>query len=238
MTRNGIFIAIEGGDGSGKATQAELLRKYLSDNLKKKVLKLSFPRYGEESSYYVSQYLNGLYGATDEAPADLVSLAYALDRFAAKNEILAFLEQPNSIVVADRYVSSNLAHQGAKYYNKYERGAYYRRILNTEYDILGIPKPDKNIVLIVPTDTAQQNVDNKSARLYTNKKRDMHESDASHLEKAKSNYEELCQLYPNDFTPILCTNQDGKMRSSEEIQNDIIAIVKDIIDKNQANLLK
>lgn len=216
----GLFIAIEGGDGSGKGTQSKLLAEYLtSEGLD--VYEADFPRYGESSAYYVERYLNGDYGGPDDVPADLGSLPFALDRFAAKDDITTHLQKANSIVVSNRYVASNLAHQGTKLVDTAERRAFYERTKLTEYGILGIPKPDLNIVLLVPAETAQANVDKKDTRTYTDKKRDIHEADASHLEKAKANYEELCQLYPEEFTAIECTDESGTMRPINEIQLEI-----------------
>ncbi len=228
--QQGLFIAIEGGDGSGKRTQSNLLVDYLKNELHKNVLKVSFPRYGEASAYYAGQYLDGTYGSADEVPADLASLAFALDRYAAKSDIKAFLEQPETIVVSDRYMASNLAHQGTKFDNPDSRHAYYERMMNTEYEILGIPRPSLNIVLVLPTDLAQANVDKKDAveanRSYTNKTRDIHESDPHHLERAKANYEELCQLYPNEFVAVICTNEAGEMRSIDDIQSEILSHIQ------------
>ena len=222
----GLFVAIEGGDGSGKGTQSELLREHVSTTLGKHVLKVSFPRYGEQSAYYASQYLNGVYGTADEVPADLASLTYALDRFAAKDDIEAQLALPGGFVIADRYVASNLAHQGTKFENPAERQAFYERMMATEYEVLGIPKPSINIVLIMPTDLAQANVDKKDARSYTENKRDIHEADASHLDRAKANYEELCYLYPSEFRSVQCTDNSGAMRSINDIQREIRTILK------------
>jgi len=224
MSERGIFIAIEGGDGSGKATQAEILRQFMSEKLGKHVMKVSFPRYGEDSAYYAAEYLNGAYGSADSVSGDLASLAYAVDRYAASGDIKECLDN-NGFVIADRYVASNLAHQGTKFQDKNERAAFYERMRNTEYGILGIPRPDKNIVLIMPTDHAQSNVDKKATRSYTSKKRDIHEADASHLDRAKSNYEELCDIYPDEFTPIKCTDEKGNMRTIEDIQREIQAVV-------------
>ncbi len=221
----GLFVAIEGGDGSGKGTQTALLVDYLEKELNKTVFKVSFPRYDKPSGYYVGRYLDGDYGTADEVPADLASLAYALDRYAASAEINEVLHKPGSVVVADRYVASNLAHQGTKFHDEASRRAYYERMKNTEYAILGIPKPTINIVLIMPTELAQANVDKKDARLYTAKKRDIHEADASHLDRAKANYEELCELYPDEFTAIQCVNSDGAMRSIDDIQQEIRTIL-------------
>jgi len=222
----GLFVAIEGGDGSGKGTQSELLREHVGTTLGKHVLKISFPRYGEQSAYYASQYLNGVYGTADEVPADLASLTYALDRFAAKDDIEAQLALPGGFVIADRYVASNLAHQGTKFENPAERQAFYERMMATEYEVLGIPKPSINIVLIMPTDLAQANVDKKDARSYTENKRDIHEADASHLDRAKANYEELCYLYPSEFRSVQCTDNSGAMRSINDIQREIRTILK------------
>jgi dTMP kinase len=221
----GDFIAIEGGDGSGKATQTELYRVYAADILKKTVLKLSFPRYGEDSAYYAERYLNGAYGASNDVPAELGSLPYAIDRFAASGEIRDFLKQPNSLVISDRYIASNLAHQGVKIADANERKKFYERTMTTEYEVLGIPRASKNIVLLMPSHHAQANVDKKATRSYTTMKRDIHEADADHLEKAKANYEELCRLYPNEFIAIQCINESGAMRSIEDIQNEIRQII-------------
>ncbi len=218
------FVAIEGGDGSGKGTQSELLREYLSNILKLDVLKVSFPRHGVKSADIAGKYLNGDYGQADQVPADLASLAYAVDRFSAGDEMKQQLAKQKGFVIADRYVASNLAHQGTKFANKKERLAFYDRIIELEYVTLGIPKPDKQIVLIVPTDIAQLNVDKKAARSYTDKKRDIHEANASHLERAKANYEELCRIYPEEFTAIQCV-ENGQMRSIEEIQAEIQSLI-------------
>jgi dTMP kinase len=220
------FIAIEGGDGSGKGTQAELLRKHYVETLGKHVLKISFPQYDKGSAYFVKKYLNGEYGTSaDDVSPRLASLFYALDRFDAKPEIISHINDPNGIIIADRYVASNMAHQGTKYDNPIDRRSYYDWEMDTEFGICGIPRPDKNIVLLVPTSLAQQNVDKKDTRSYTDQKRDIHEADASHLDRAKANYEEICQLYPDKFSPINCVDDSLKMRRIEDIQQEIRAIL-------------
>lgn len=224
----GVFIAIEGGDGSGKKTQAELLVAYLRDSLKKNVLTIAFPQHGQFSSYYADQYLNGRYGGINDVHADLASLPYAFDRFAAAPEIRKVLDDPNGIVIADRYVASNLAHQGSKFSDEKERHEYYERMMKTEYEVLGIPRPDVNIVLLVPSAIAQENIDKKDARNYTELTRDIHEQDSEHLDRSKANYEELTKLFSDEFKAIECT-QNGAMRPIDEIQSDIRHRIEDFI---------
>lgn len=223
----GLFIAIEGGDGSGKGTHAKLLSDYLREK-GYDVHESDFPRYGEPSAYYVERYLNGDYGGPDDVPADLGSLPYAIDRFAAKDAIAEHLKKEKGIVISNRYMASNLAHQGAKIDEPNLRKVFYERTKTTEYDILGIPKPDLNIVLIMPSEHAQANVDKKETRGYTSLKRDIHEADADHLDKAKANYEELCELYKSDFTAINCTDDSGAMRPIDDIQQEIRHLIDDV----------
>lgn len=220
----GLFIAIEGGDGSGKSTQAALLSEFLVEQ-GKTVYRQKFPQYGQDSAYYVERYLNGAYGQTNDVPADLGVLPYAIDRYAASATMRERLADENAVVVCDRYMGSNLAHQGAKIPDADERQAFYERTQITEYDVLGIPRADINIVLLMPTNLAQANVDNRSDRDYTDKKRDIHEADADHLEKAKANYEELCRIYPDEFTAVNCTDDSGAMRPIDDIQQEIRQII-------------
>lgn len=220
----GLFIAIEGGDGSGKGTHAELLRQY-AEGQGYDVYKISFPRYGEDSAFYVEQYLNGAYGSANDVPADLGVLPYAIDRYAASGDIRAHLAKEKSLVIADRYMASNLAHQGTKVTDEIMRKAFYERTKTTEYGVLGIPMPNHNIVLIMPTEHMQANVDKKAVRSYTELKRDIHEADSNHLDLAKARFEELCTVYPQEFTPILCTDDSGAMRSIDDIQSDIRSII-------------
>jgi len=217
------FIAIEGGDGSGKRTQAEIFYRYAVDELKKNVLKMSFPRYSEPSAFYAKQYLNGIYGSAEDVHPELGILPFALDRYAASPEIRQHLALPNSLVISDRFMASNLAHQGAKIADAGERKSFYEKTMHTEYEILNIPRPMKNIVLLVPTHIAQANIDRKdpATRTYTEQQRDIHEADASHLEMAKANYEELCRLYPDEFVSINCVDASGNMRSVDSIQDEI-----------------
>lgn len=228
----GIFVTLEGGDGSGKATQSKLLvdrlQKVFGDH---NVLHISFPQHGEPSSYYADQFLNGAYGTISDVHPDLASLPYALDRYAASHKIREHLAHPQSVVVSDRYVGSNLAHNGSKFQDNKERREYYERQMQTEYDILGIPVPDINIILLVSTEKAQSNVDKKAVRGYTSRTRDIHEEDATHLDRTKIAYHELVVLYPDRFTSIDCMDANGNMRSIKDIHNEIVTIFEKLTNQ-------
>lgn len=225
----GAFIVIEGGDGSGKATQAlELETHALQKGYN--VLRVSFPNYDAPSARFIVHYLNGKFGPARDVHPELASMLYAIDRYAVSEKIKTHLQKPHALVIADRYVASNLAHQGTKFTRKAERLKFYQNILEVEYGVLDLPKPDLNVVLLVPTVVAQANVNRKPSRSYTSEKRDEHEKDAEHLQRANTNYAELTELYPDDYVAISCMEPDDKnMRSVADISEDIWQTVQPLL---------
>lgn len=207
--RSGLFIAIEGSDGSGKGTQFKLL----VERLKAEGFEVStydFPQYEKESSYHVREYLNGHYGTAEELGPYTPSLFYALDRFSAAAEIANDLAN-GKIVLSNRFSGSNMAHQGTKFSTEQERRAFFEWLDQLEFGMLQIPKPDLNLVLLVPAETAQKLVDQKEKRTYTESTRDLHEADLGHLKRAVEVYEQLCETFPENFTSIECTKDDALM---------------------------
>lgn len=221
MADNGRFIVIEGSDGSGKSTQFKLLVDYLTaHNIP--FASHHFPRYEEPSSYFVQEYLKGTYGGADEQGAYRPSLFYALDRFAAGEGIRKELEE-GKIVLCDRYIGSNMAHQGQKLASQEERTKYFSWLHEIEYDILGIPKPDENIVLSMPAELSMKLM---SQRDQSNSvKGDIHEADPHHLERSVRTYREICELFPDEFYLVDCADND-KLRTIEAIHQQILARLK------------
>ena len=217
MSKNqeqGAFFVIEGTDGSGKGTQFRLLQEKLE--LKGyEVAVFDFPQYEQPSAYFVSEYLNGRYGTADAVGPYVGSLFYALDRYQASRAIREALEA-GKVVLANRFTSSNMAHQGAKIDHEQERKGYYIWLDNLEYEMLKIPRPTKHFVLRVDTEVAQRLVDEKQMRSYTDKKRDIHEVDLEHLRKSAQIYQELCDLFPKDFMQIDCM-RNNQLMSIEEV---------------------
>lgn len=212
--QKGTFIVLEGTDGSGKGTQFKLLAEQLQADGHDVAL-FDFPRYSEPSSYFVKQYLNGNYGSGEEVGPYTGSLFYALDRYDTAEAIRQAIQQ-GKVVLANRFTASNMAHQGTKFRSVEERRGYFIWLDNLEYEMLRIPRPDLNIVLRVDADIAQQLVDRKAKRDYTDKQRDLHEADLDHLRRAVEVYDDLCQLFPKDFTRIDCV-RGGQLLSIEDI---------------------
>lgn len=224
MKKTGKFIVIEGSDGSGKSTQFALLLDYLQIK-GEEVVVYKFPQYEEPSSFFVREYLNGNYGSAEELGAYTPSLFYALDRFHAAQGIR---EQLNAgkVVLCDRYIGSNMAHQGQKLEDQDERDAYLAWLHNLEYNMLKVPKPDLSIVLLMPADLASELMSQREdKRSYTSAQKDLHEADLSHLKKAVAMYTKLCDIFPNDFTAVNCISKDGSLRTKSDIHQEIRRIL-------------
>lgn len=206
------FIVIDGTDGSGKKTQAELLvARMRREGLP--VHPASFPRYGNPSAYFVEKFLRGGYGPAAESLGKRASLFYALDRFDAAPGIRETLGS-GTHVVTDRYVASNMGHQGSFMKDRAQRDAYFAWNDEIEHGILGIPRPDLNLVLHVPADIA---IDLKRQAGAKDGKPglDIVEGDIEYLRSGEECYLDIAARFPG-FRLIEC--MDGnRLRSKEEI---------------------
>lgn len=224
----GTFIVIEGTDGSGKGTQFKrLVARLESEGYD--VATFDFPQYDQPSSYFVREYLNGKYGTADAVGPYTGSLFYALDRYEAAPKIRQALAE-GKVVLANRFTGSNMAHQGTKFANAEQRKGYFIWLDNLEFQMLGIPRPDQSIVLRVPAEIAQQLVDQKNERSYTDKKRDIHEADLRHLQRAVEVYDDLCHLFPKDFLRIDCV-RSGKLMSIDQVEDMVWHTVQPLLPK-------
>ena len=217
MTR-GRLIAIEGIDGSGKRTQVELLTAALRER-GHSVFATGFPQYDSWFGKMVGQFLNGELGPLESVDPHFTVLLYAGDRFEAKPKLEAALDK-GQIVLVDRYIGSNLAHQAARA-DSSKRAAFQEWIEHLEYGIYGLPKEDLVLCLRVPAVEAQKLVALKSARSYTSAQKDLLEASLRHLEEAAQMYDTLAKR-PN-WKTIECFDLKRKqMRAPEDIAKEVV----------------
>lgn len=227
MINVGRLIVIEGTDGSGKKEQL----KKLVARLKKEgvsVREFDFPRYEKPSSYFVTRYLRGDYGTLEEVGPQKASLFYALDRF----DVSTFMKRALTkgyVLVSNRYVASNMGHQGSKIRNSRERRDFFRWVEKIEYNILGIPRPEINILLHVPAAVGYKLVEKKGKRAYLGKsRRDIHEIDIEHLKAAEESYLELARTFPDEFQVIECFEEE-RLLSINEIHERVWRVVQKLV---------
>lgn len=219
----GKIIVIEGTDGSGKATQTQLLLEKLEkENISCKVI--SFPRYNTPTGRIIGQcYLGkkGLgegdiswFGEADKVNPKIASLYYAADRLAAKEEIERLINSGTTVIL-DRYVESNMGHQAGKERNAEKREEIIKFINDFEYGMLNLPKPSLVIFLYMPLEKAVE----------LRKKRgegDGHESNIEHLKRAEETYIYLAGKF--NWKRINCVLND-KIKTPKEIHEEVIKMV-------------
>ncbi len=213
------LIVIEGLDGSGKATQAQLLVKTLAEQ-GKMVKKVSFPDYDSDSSALVKMYLAGLFGThPDDVNAYAASSFFAVDRYASYKKNWQE-EYRNGIIIADRYTTSNAIHQCSKL-PKEKWDEFLDWLFDFEYRLLEIPKPSIVIYLRVEPTISQKLMTER----YHGKeeKKDIHEKDTTYLTHCREAADYCAKKL--DWKIIECCKEDS-MRPIEDIQTDIINLIK------------
>ncbi len=209
----GKFIVIDGTDGSGKTTQLNLLKAKLED-AGYGVAVADFPQYNTKSAGMVEEYLSGKYGSAKEVDPYKASIFYAVDRFDASSQIKNWLAE-GKIVLANRYTSASLGHQGGKINNPLERKIFFNWLYDLEYKIFEIPKPDLTIILQVEPEISFQLARNRAREDWKGKTKDIHENDFEHLKQAEQTYLEIASSLPG-FRLIKCTH-NGEILSPEAI---------------------
>ena len=218
----GFLLALEGIDGSGKGTQAARLAERAREDGRSAAI-FSFPTYdGNPFAVAIADYLNGAFGSADEVHPELAALLYAADRFHARARLVYALES-HDLVICDRYVASNAAHQGAKL-----QGEERRRLLDwldeVEYGEFGLPRPDLVVLLDTPPAVARTLVARKGARGYTTLEADIHEDDAAHSAATRDVYLELAQR--GNWRIVPTARADGTPRDVDEISDEIWELVR------------
>src|ERR1700740_659393 len=221
MKNRGTLIAVEGIDGSGKQTQVRLLAHEL-ETRGYQVLSTGFPQYDSWFGTMVGQFLNGDLGPLNSVDPHFTALLYAGARFECTQPIVSALEK-GGVVLADRYVASNLAHQTAR--AAAEKRAEFRAwIEHLEYNIYGLPKEDLVLYLRLPPREAQTLIAKKSARAYTDAAHDILESNIRHLQAAADMYDDLARA--SNWKTIECFDAARQViRSEREISADVLAAV-------------
>lgn len=217
------LIVIDGNDGSGKATQTQLLVSYLKtiySGTEVKIIHLEFPNYNDTSSTLVKEYLRGEFKAEKYQS----SLLYTADRVATFTRkengktLLKQFNEGNCIFVCDRYATSNMIHQSSSMSNHQLR-RFIKCMEMIEYDLCQLPRPTAVIYLDVEPEVSYNNLlkryNGDTSKLDTTE-------ELPFLTKTYENKKRL--LKKMNWNQIKCSS-NGEMRSLDDIQRDIKSIV-------------
>jgi dTMP kinase len=184
---NGLLIAFEGLDQSGKQTQAERLRDALTDR-GRLVRLLSFPAYETAIGIEIERALRG----TRDYSAEVMQLLYIANRYEHKAQI----EQEKSrgtVLICDRYLASSVAYGEAHGLD----GAWLSEIQKN------LPQPEMTFLLDIAPEV--------SARRKT-QDRDRYERDLSLLERVRASY--LRQAERHKWV-VLDANRDRELVATD-----------------------
>ena len=220
----GKLIVIEGLDGSGKATQSELLYREL-ENRGMKLRKLSFPVYDSESSGPVRMYLSGRFGdRPDDVDCYAASVLFAVDRFSSYMSDWKKDYEEGTVFICDRYTTSNCVFQTSKLPEE-ERDAYIDWLGGFEYRLLGIPEPDLVIFLNMTEENSEALVE---ARYHGDESmKDIHERDKAYQKKCRESA--LYCAARLGWKTVDC-DEGGKLLSIDEIHARVMAAAEELFD--------
>ena len=220
----GKLIVVEGAcDGIGKSTQFGLLQEHLTQD-GATVASHHFPSYNTFHGRPVEEYLHGTFGKPSELSPYFVNSLYAQDRAVTWITGLKDIYDAGGIIVLDRYTTSSLIYQSSVIENPEERESFINYIYDYEYNKLGIPKPDLVIFLHAPFELVREL---KSKRKENDGiKNDIHERDLMFMKNVSDTSISIANRF--NWSYIECM-EDNKMRSVEEIHEDIYKKVKKLI---------
>ncbi|QLL08564.1 dTMP kinase [Mycobacterium vicinigordonae] len=182
-----MLIVIEGVDGSGKRTLTDGL-KVSFEAAGRSVATLAFPRYGLSiAADLAAEALHGQHGDLADSVYAMATL-FALDRAGAVAEIER-LRHDCDVLILDRYVASNAAYSAARL-RQDATGAVVAWVRQLEYERLGLPAPDWQILLAVPAELAGQRARSR-AELDPSRARDSYERDDGLQHRTGAVYSEL-----------------------------------------------
>lgn len=219
--KNSKLIIMEGLDGSGKSTQTELLEKYFKENsIDYKKIKL--PDYDSPSSTLVNMYLGGEFGKNaSDVNAYAASAFYAVDRFASYKLKWKDDYENGTLILADRYATSNSIYQMEKI-PAAQWDDYLEWTEDFEYNKIGIPRPDLVIFLDMPVEISQKLMTSRYKG--DESKKDVHEVNVDFLNACRKSA--LYAANKQGWNVVSCSDGENPY-SIEDIHNAVVDIVKE-----------
>ncbi len=215
----GKLVVIEGLDGTGKQTQSERLKIRLNQ-MGKEVISITFPNYQSEASIPIKMYLNGKFGDdASKVNPYMASTFYAVDRIASYKMYWEKELYSGKTIIADRYTTSNMIHQGSKVANE-KLDNYLDWLVDFEYHRLMLPEPDLVIYLDMPFNFSNTLREKRTQKF---EGRDIHEQNDKYLKECYKTALYIAKKY--GWITISCIEQ-GKIRQIDDINDEIFKHVK------------
>lgn len=188
----GLLVVIDGTDGSGKTTQIKLILK-ATQQQGLKAAEIVFPGYATTfAGSDIKAYLQGEFGPLKYTHPRVISYLYAVDRFEQQQRLLTLLQE-NDLVIAGRYVPSNVAYQAAKLPIK-QRQDFRQWCEALDYKVLGNRREDAVIFISLPPRLSGALITQRNKR--QKPERDIHEENLKYMEQVWQEYHHYYKLTP------------------------------------------
>lgn len=201
----GKFIVFEGIDGSGKTTQAKVLKEELEEK-GHKVFTTKNP-----TDHVIGKFIRTVLSGKEKIPPQAIQYLFNADRVVQQEDIIEHLKK-GEIVISDRYCWSSVA------YGMADIGEEPQRLL-VAYSILSFYHrfllPDLTVFLDTKTNIAIKRLGAKpDHEIYEN---------TEFLSKAQNTYKALLDLFPKDIF-VIDSNQDFDLVSKAVLEkaNEIL----------------
>ena len=199
--KKGIFIVLEGPDGSGQSTQTALLARWF----RKKNLRVFVTK--EPTNSLIGGIIRSILKKEWKVDMKTLQLLFTADRaYHLQMEIEPLLKKGIN-VISDRYILSNLA------FGSLEEDLEWLKKINSKF-----PEPDLTFILNVPGKVCAERIA-KSRFSF-----EIFET-ADKLEKIRKNYLGLKNYQKNTHVIV------GDERRPEEVNKEIVGIVEDYYKK-------
>ena len=201
--KKGFFIVLEGGDGTGKSTQAKLIKEYIENKYNKSVVLTREPGGVDTAEMIREIILNQDIDPITEA----LLFASARREHLVKKVIPALNE--DKIVICDRFLYSSLAYQG------HARKIGIENVYNINSYAVEDCFPDLTIMLDL---NAKDGID----RILNNRTNEINRLDKEGLEfhsNVREGYKIVSELYKDELVKV------DASKSIEGVFEDIKAII-------------
>ena len=216
--KNGRIFTIDGGDGSGKATQTELLVK----RLKKEgypVNTLDYPHDSAELGSKIREILKE--GKVNKVDPLFFSTLYSFNRYDTRKLLYEWIRKGKNIIL-DRYMEANFGHQAAKLDTIEERLEMINKLQTYELKWLELPKSYSVIYLDLPPEYALKAMNEDGKR----KNLDMHEKAGLDYKNKVRDIFLYCSENFNHWIKINCLDGNNQRISREDLSNRIFNILE------------
>ncbi len=197
----GIFISVEGTDGSGKSTQLELIKDYFkSDNL-------VFVR--EPGGTKLCEKIRDIIINNDMCP-ESEALLYAASRAELANKVIMPALKSGKTVICDRYIDSSIAYQG------YGRKMGIEKIIEINSFVFNNCMPDMTLFFdITPEECILRKKEQKELDRIESESLDFHK-------RVYKGYLDICYKYPSRVRSINAVGTVNEVFERVKSQIDLL----------------